>query len=45
MRKFNVYILLHAVYEAPEAAEMSMNDIAERDGMEIIKHEVIESES
>ena len=45
MTKFYVYVTLVEKYEAPdagEAFELMMNDIEQRDGMEISSHEVIE---
>lgn len=47
MPKYWVYIKLVEVYDAAdedEAFEMAMNDIAPRDGMEIMKHEIVEDE-
>lgn len=44
-RKFNVYITLHGGYEAHtpgEAADASFDEIAMREGMDIMKHEVVE---
>lgn len=47
-KKFWAYVTLAKKYDAEdaaEAAELAMNDIENRDGMDILKHEVIEDET
>lgn len=47
MNKYQVWITLVGEYNAPdstEAFELAMNDIENRDGMEIANHEVLTRE-
>lgn len=45
--KYNVWITLVGAYEAEsedDAFDMALEDIAERDGMDIVKHEILQEE-